>query len=71
MHVVQLVGVLVVGAKHQLVGVGAHQRDQRVEVTGGAALADENFHAKANFLQGTLQTETLMVGGDARAYIFL
>ena len=71
MDVVQLVGVLVVGAEHQPVGMGGHQRYQGLEVTGGTALTDEDLHAEADFLQGTRQAETLVVGGDARPHVFL
>ena len=71
MHVVQLVGVLVVGAEHQFVGMRGHQWYQRIEVTGGAAFSDEDLHAEADLLQSPCQTEALMVGGDARAHILL
>ena len=49
----QFVGVLVVGAKHQFVGIGGHQRYQSLKILGCAAFADENLHTKADFLQGS------------------
>ena len=71
MTLYQLVGVLVVGTEHQLVGVGRHQRDEGFEILCCAAFADEDLHAEADFLQGAFEAETLVVGGDARAHIFL
>ena len=51
--------------------MGGHQRNQGLEVLGGTAFADEDLHAEADLLQGARQTEALVIGGDARAYILL
>ena len=71
MTVVQFIGMLVVGAEHQLVGMGGHQRDEGIEILGRAAFADEDLHAEADLLQGPRHAEALVVGGDTRTHILL
>src|ERR1700678_807092 len=61
----EAVGVLVVAAEHNLVGVVPQQAYQGVEVPGGAALPDEDVHTGVQFVQGFFHGETFMVGGDA------
>ena len=67
----QLIRVLVVGAEHQLVGVRGQQWNQGLEVLGGTAFANEDFHAEADFLQGLSEGKALMVSRNACADILL
>ena len=70
MTIIQLIGMFVVGTKHQFVGMRSHQRNQGIEISGRTAFADEDFHAEMDFLQGSSKGETLVVGGDACPDIF-
>ena len=66
----QVNGFEVVGAEHQHILVLADEWVQGVKVAGGAAFADDDFHAQGYFLFRLRQTVDLMVGGDAGGNIF-
>ena len=51
--------------------MGSHKWNQGIEVLGRTAFADKDFHPEADFLQSLGEGVAFMVGGDARAHIFL
>ena len=67
----QFVGMHVVAAEHEIVGIVGEKGCEGFEVLCGAALADEHFHAhvEASLLVG--QGGAFVVGGDALRGILL
>ncbi|GAC1367145.1 MAG: hypothetical protein NVS3B25_28450 [Hymenobacter sp.] len=63
----QRVGVLVVGAEHEVGVVLGQELDEGIEVAGCRAFADEDFHAHGQLVAGFGRREALVVGADAGA----
>ena len=47
----EVVGMAVVGTKHHLVGIVVQQVDERIEVAGRAAFADQDLHPGLELIQ--------------------
>ena len=68
----EVVGVLVVGAEHDAVGMGAEEGVEGFEVFGGAAFADEDLQVGGGveFFEGFFEGVTFVIGADVMAEVF-
>ncbi len=72
MAVSQIMGVLVIGAKHDALGMRAEKGMERGEIFGGGTFADQNFQfgGGIELFEGFLEREAFVIGGDAVGEIF-
>src|SRR6185312_6123107 len=66
----EIVGVAVIGAEHHAVRMVVQQADERVEIAGGAAFADDDLHPGLQLFQRLIGGCTLVVRRHPRMDIF-
>ena len=61
----EFIGVFIVAAKHDFIGVQGYELRERFEVFCGATFADEYVHADVYFIERLREREAFVIGGDA------
>ncbi len=63
--------MLIVAAEHNLIGMIMQQRNQRFEILGGTAFADQDLHASVEFVLGLLIRKAFVIGAHTGLDILL
>ncbi len=63
----EVVGMSVVGTEHHLVWIVVQQVDERIEIPGGAAFADQDLHPGLELVERFFGSDTFMIRADSRA----